>query len=240
MWRPLVGDFGAILSDTGFRHYIAKYASKSEVKSRPLLDILSSILSGINESTSVTSTIQKSFMAALVERDYSAQEVHHLLCGKKLFSCSRSFVKINLKTSDWKYHMNLDDDVVKDNYNHIFYAYSRRPLKLQNISLLQFVEMFNIEKYSVRKRKAVAVVFPHLKCHGDNINHEQIARQLVLLYVPWTDIDKICENGNQWEEIMKKHNLSLNLLPYYKSQEQTESINESLSSDDEVDDAVEE
>ncbi|KAK3928023.1 ATP-dependent DNA helicase [Frankliniella fusca] len=40
--------------------------------------------------------------------------------------------------------------------------------------------------------------------------------------------------GNQ------KHNLSLNLLPYYKSQEQTESIHESISSDDEVDDAVEE
>ncbi|KAK3919256.1 ATP-dependent DNA helicase [Frankliniella fusca] len=233
-------DFGAILSDGGFRHYIAKYASKSEVKSRPLLDILSSILSGINESTSVRSTIQRSFMAALVERDYSAQEVHHLLCGKKLFSCSRSFVKVNLKTSNWKYHMNLDDDVLKDSYNHILYSYSKRPLKLHNVCLLQYVEMFNIEKYSVRRRKAVAVVFPRLRCHGDNIDLEEIARQLVLLYVPWIDLDEICGNGNQWQDIMRKYNLSINLLPYYKGQEATESMNELISSDNENDDVSEE
>ncbi|KAK3908319.1 ATP-dependent DNA helicase [Frankliniella fusca] len=233
-------DFGAILSDGGFRHYIAKYASKSEVKSRPLLDILSSILSGINESTSVRSTIQRSFMAALVERDYSAQEVHHLLCGKKLFSCSRSFVKVNLKTSNWKYHMNLDDDVLKDSYNHILYSYSKRPLKLHNVCLLRYVEMFNIEKYSVRRRKAVAVVFPRLRCHGDNIDLEEIARQLVLLYVPWIDLDEICGNGNQWQDIMRKYNLSINLLPYYKGQEATESMNELISSDNENDDVSEE
>ncbi|KAK3914308.1 Glycine N-acyltransferase, partial [Frankliniella fusca] len=152
------GDFGAILSDSGFRNYVSKYASKSEVKSRPLLEILSSTLSAINDSVSVTSTLQRSFMAALVERDYSAQEVHHLLSGKKLFSCSRSFVKINLKSSQWKYHISLDGDNLKDNYIHIFYVYSNRPQKLRNVCLLRFAEMFNIDKYSVRKRKAVVVV----------------------------------------------------------------------------------
>ncbi|KAK3918910.1 ATP-dependent DNA helicase [Frankliniella fusca] len=213
------GDFGAILSDNGFRHYASKYASKSETKSRPLLEILSSLLSGINESVSVTSTLQRSFMAALVERDYSAQEVHHLLCGKKLFSCSRSFVKINLKTNQWKYHLRLDDDKVKDNYNHIFYAYSKRPQKLNNISLLQFVEMFNVDKYTVRKRKAVVVVYPRLRCDGEFVDLEEVARQLVLLYIPWHNLDTLCEDGTGWIDLMNKHKLSIDKLPYYKSKE---------------------
>ncbi|KAK3909851.1 ATP-dependent DNA helicase PIF6 [Frankliniella fusca] len=226
-------DFAAILSDNGFRHYVSKYVSKAEMKARPLLEILHSILSGLDECISVTSTVQRSFMAALVERDYSAQGVHHLLCGKKLYSCSRTFVKVNLKQNQWKYHLNLDEHVVKDNYNNVLYSYSKRPQKLKNVSLFQYVEMFNIEKYSVRKRKAVAVVYPRLKCHGDNIDWDEIARQLVLLHVPWNDIDQLCADGNGWVELMKKHSLAIDQLPYYKSDPNI--LENSNLSDDECD-----
>lgn len=160
-------DFSAILSDKGFRQYLSKYVSKSEVKSRPLVEILSSILSEVNQSVTVKTTVQKSFMAALVERDYSAQEVHHLLCGKKLYSSSRAFVKLNMKTTEWKYHISLDtDENVKDQYNHVFYRYSNRPENLKNVSLLKFVQMFSLDNYGLRKRKAVAVIYPRLKCSG--------------------------------------------------------------------------
>ncbi|KAK3925607.1 ATP-dependent DNA helicase [Frankliniella fusca] len=173
-------------------------------------------------------------MAALVERDYSAQEVHHLVSGKKLFSCSRSFVKINLKSSQWKYHISLDGDNLKDNYNHIFYVYSNRPQKLRNVCLLRFAEMFNIDKYSVRKRKAVVVVYPRLRYEGEFVDEVELARQLVILYVPWHDLDTLCEDGNSWINMMHKHQLTVQKLPYYRSIERNVESLHMSDDDDEV------
>lgn len=48
------------------------------------------------------SVIMKLLLSTIGERDYSAQEVSHVLMGLPLYKCSRSFVKINIHDENWK------------------------------------------------------------------------------------------------------------------------------------------
>lgn len=79
-WRGNT-DWTAILSQGGFDHYISKYASKPEVRSTKFVDTLKNMLDKCPPESTMKSTVQKFLMSSLIERDYSAQEVHHLLAG---------------------------------------------------------------------------------------------------------------------------------------------------------------
>lgn len=227
------GDVTGVLSDSGFKQYLSKYVSKGEVKSLPLLEILTNVLHAATNNSSVKSSVQKSLMAALVQRDYSAQEVHHLLSGKKLYSCSRIFVKLNLKDTQWKYHVDLDESgEIKDNCNHIFHSYSKRPKSLEKVCLLKFMQLYNTQNYGVRRRSAVVVVYPRLKLAGDESDEQEVARQLVLLYVPWRDLEGISHDARGWVNIKLEHNLDATHLPYYSA---AKALEPSSETDDEPD-----
>ena len=47
-------------------------------------------------SNSAKTTINKLFMAAIGQRDYSAQELCHLIMGYSLYHASRTFVTVQL------------------------------------------------------------------------------------------------------------------------------------------------
>jgi ATP-dependent DNA helicase PIF1 len=67
-------------------HYIAKYASKAETRSESLKDIAKSLVRLINPNArNATQSLMQRLMNKLVgERDWSAQEVHHILIGNPL------------------------------------------------------------------------------------------------------------------------------------------------------------
>lgn len=46
---------------------------------------------------------------------------------------------------------------------------------------------------------------------------EEVARQLVLLHVPWVDMDQFLENGVGWIDLMNGNNLNVEDLPYFKA-----------------------
>lgn len=91
-------DITPCTSPNAVLHYIAKYASKSEQQSISYKDILTDIIPKCGASNDpMLSVICKFLNSMLAERDWSAQEVMHILGGNKLTFCSRTFIDLNLK-----------------------------------------------------------------------------------------------------------------------------------------------
>ncbi|KAK3908156.1 LOW QUALITY PROTEIN: V-type proton ATPase subunit C [Frankliniella fusca] len=77
--------------------YLSKYISKSEIRSSSLKDLFESVFAEFSDEDNVLKPIRRLYIRTCSERDYSAQEVCHILSGRKLFSAGgRKFVVLNL------------------------------------------------------------------------------------------------------------------------------------------------
>ncbi|KAK3923565.1 ATP-dependent DNA helicase [Frankliniella fusca] len=217
-------DLTAILSEGGFSHYISKYATKPESKSTLNSNLFMKVIEKSSGTTTVKSAVQQTLMSALIQRDYSAQEVHHLLAGNKLYSCSRSFVTLNLADTEWFYHINLEKletDIFNENCNQLFSSYSKRPASLKKVSLYDFLRLFNTKTYQKKRgRPSIIRIFPKIKDFDSDSTEtsEEIARQLCLLYCPWQELNELPKNGLEWIAMMQKHKLDYKVLPYFKEE----------------------
>lgn len=81
--------------------YIAKYSAKCETSSKSYLETLSQLCNKSNQQGIGKSIIMKFLVSTIGERDYSAQEVAHILMGWNLYKCSRSFVTVYIGDDNW-------------------------------------------------------------------------------------------------------------------------------------------
>lgn len=100
LWRANT-DFQPILSKQAVINYIAKYASISEPQSTSYKDIMSSIIGTADENDPARKSIQQLLIKTVAERDYSSQEVAHLLMGLPLFHSTRQFVSLTIGKEEW-------------------------------------------------------------------------------------------------------------------------------------------
>lgn len=93
LWRANV-DFQVIANIHAVIKYIAKYTTKSEIRSTGLCDFLKGVVENIisveNETTK--SLLQKAMMKICNERDYCAQETMFFINSLEYYRCSRPFV----------------------------------------------------------------------------------------------------------------------------------------------------
>ena len=80
-------------------NYIAKYAAKSEPRSKGLKAVYGNVLKTLKSDGSSLKMVQKLMISSVGERDYSAQETCHLLLGLPMYSASRDFVILSLDGS---------------------------------------------------------------------------------------------------------------------------------------------
>lgn len=81
--------------------YIAKYASKSETSAVPYMETLEKLCRSADGDCNAKKILLKLLMTTVGERDYSAQEVAHVLMGWPLYRCSREFVKLCIHDDSW-------------------------------------------------------------------------------------------------------------------------------------------
>lgn len=81
--------------------YIAKYASKAETLSTPYMETLEKLCKNADNNCNAKKILLKLLMSTIGERDYSAQEVSHVLMGLPLYRCSREFVKLSVHDDSW-------------------------------------------------------------------------------------------------------------------------------------------
>lgn len=91
IWRANT-DVTAVLSIHAVLSYIAKYVAKEEKASNNFKDITNQLNITDVKNEKISEIISNYLMNSISERDYSAQEVHHLLMGYSLTNYSRNFV----------------------------------------------------------------------------------------------------------------------------------------------------
>ena len=78
--------------------YCTKYVTMSEPQSQPLNDVYTTIVRGLQEGNTSLKVVQKLLINTAGARDYSAQEICHLL-QLPMFKASRDFIVLSLDGS---------------------------------------------------------------------------------------------------------------------------------------------
>ena len=92
-------DMQCIVSRRKVIEYCTKYLTKSEPRSQALKDIFTNIGCSIKDGNRSLTAVQKLLINSVGERDYSAQEMCHLLLQIPMFKDSRDFFVFSLDRS---------------------------------------------------------------------------------------------------------------------------------------------
>ncbi|KAK3921567.1 LOW QUALITY PROTEIN: putative LRR receptor-like serine/threonine-protein kinase [Frankliniella fusca] len=204
-----------ILPYDGFVRYISKYTSKGEIKSEDLIKILKTVVFRSDAHETVKSVIHKIFVNLAADRDYSFQEVIHLLKGHKLYKSSRSFLVLNLSVSEWEAKGDLSDlsyeEKTPDKNIDSLTLYSKRPVKFEKMNLVTAMKWFNLKTFKKYNKERIVRITPRF--YQQKEVTEDFWLQNALLNVPWRNIDELLVEDN-WEATCSAHSITMDMFPY--------------------------
>ncbi len=93
-------DFAPCTDEKSVIHYLAKYTSKEEKKSEKLADVGKSILNNLPDNAPMLTWMTRLYNKMISERDWSAQEVCHLLLDRHLRDSSRQVADLDTRPND--------------------------------------------------------------------------------------------------------------------------------------------
>ncbi|KJZ69477.1 hypothetical protein HIM_11139 [Hirsutella minnesotensis 3608] len=114
--------------------YAAKYCSKSEKKSESFAQIGKALMPRVKDHNPLVSFTSKLLNQLVAERDYSKQEVSHLLLGLPLQEGSRTCLYVDCRHPDrHSRSLRIDGDEV-DEAPNAYEKYCRRPEALEDLT----------------------------------------------------------------------------------------------------------
>ena len=171
-------------------HYLAKYTSKEEKKSEKLVDLGTKILDRLPTNNPLLTWITRLYNRMISERDWSAQEVCHLLLDQHLREGSRTVADLNIRPNhEQRTKLQLDNSNAKVEDTWLE-RYCCRGDSLESESLLSIMVGFNWRNikgwYPCRKQKVVNL-FPR---PDQDRNRAGWCRAKVMLHHPFRSIDE--------------------------------------------------
>ncbi|KJZ67912.1 hypothetical protein HIM_12699 [Hirsutella minnesotensis 3608] len=164
--------------------YAAKYCSKSEKKSESFAQIGKALMPRAKDHNPLMSFTSKLLNHLVAERDYSKQEVSHLLLGLPLQEGSRTCLYVDCRNPDrHSRSLRIDGDEV-DEAPNVYEKYCQRPEALADQSYVSFLKCWNFRPRDPSKWK---------KWQPGNVN----GRPRVLVYFPRYKADP---EGQQWPD----------------------------------------
>ncbi|KAM4064532.1 PIF1-like helicase [Hirsutella rhossiliensis] len=139
--------------------YAAKYCSKSEKKSESFAQIGKALMPRVKDHNPLISFTSKLLNQLVAERDYSKQEVSHLLLGLPLQEGSRTCLYVDCRNPDrHSRSLRIDGDEV-DEAPNVYEKYTQRPEALADLSYVSFLKCWNF-----RPRDPSATLTAGLEC----------------------------------------------------------------------------
>ena len=188
-WRANV-DMQYVVSRRRVINYVAKYATKSEPRSKSLKTVYSTIMKSLKDDDKSLKVVQKILINSVGERDYSTQETCHLLLQLPMYHASRDFVILSLDGSR-EVDNKLDEGKVVTIDSYLDH-YSAHPATadFQDLTILQFVERYRIPKrigdnLVRRKKEVVVIVRPYCSPDPEGPKYEQYCRQKLNHSTKW-------------------------------------------------------
>ena len=203
-WRANV-DLQYVVSRQKVTKYVAKYATKSEPRSKALQDEHRSIMKSINDDGTPLKVVQKLLTSTVGERDFSAQETCHLLLVLPMVRSSHDFVVLSLDGS-----REVDDNLEVDKPVTVesqLDQYCARPDTgdFNKLTLLEFVKQYKIPKkkgvaFVPRKKEVLVIPRPNCSPDPDGPRYEQYCRQKLLLHQPFCKLEDLLAGYQSHED----------------------------------------
>ena len=177
-------------------NYIAKYCSKSEKKSTAYTDLLRQVLPRLNERTPLFSVASKLMNKLIGERDWSAQEVCHLLLGLPLQCGSRQVISLDCRPDvEQEAMVTIENDEIVAGQS-VLGKYRSRDVSvpaLRDVTLLDFLRRYNFTTKKPRPRALPRVInyFPRYNSDPSSKNYEDFCRVKMMLHHPFTDVQDL-------------------------------------------------
>ena len=204
-WRANV-DMQYIVSRNRVLNYIAKYAAKSEPRSKGLKAVYGNILKSMKDNGSSLKMVQKLMISSVGERDYSAQETCHLLMGLPMYRASRDFVYLTLDGSRQVDSNQEEGTAIVTLASQLDHYINRiTGTEMEELSLLEFVQKFRMPKCIGvapirRKKEIVVIVIPYCSPDPQGPKYEQYCRQKLMLHQPFRHLDELLGDSETHSE----------------------------------------
>jgi ATP-dependent DNA helicase PIF1 len=88
-------------------NYVVKYVGKAEKKTESFKQVAVQAMNKINSNRAITTFVAKFMNRLIAERDWSAQEVHHLLLGLPLHNSTRIVQNVDCRHPDEHWQADL-------------------------------------------------------------------------------------------------------------------------------------
>jgi ATP-dependent DNA helicase PIF1 len=210
-WRANT-DIQVCTSTAGVVQYMGVYVGKGEVQSASFKDVARGVLPFVKDTNSMTSFATKLMNSLVGERDYSAQEVCHLLMGSPLTHCSRTFVSVDCRpeqaqvvTFAFQNGAQPSEEPECDNINFkqgrsVLEKYrSRLPID-KSVSYIDFLLHFTHNKTPKRRIRAKARILNFMPRYSPVAEPEHFARVKLMLHHPFRDVGEVLTiNGTTFD-----------------------------------------
>jgi len=163
-WRANV-DFQPVLGLAKVLSYLSKYVTKAETFSTSFKETVAHLADGLDVSSSGAMIVNRLMLAAVVERDISAQETAHLLLGLPLREASRIWKTVNAYPAQAHFVDLSDEQVGEDDTllrGSFWEEYQARPPPLEEVCAIEFardwVRKGGVYSERVRRRPIIQVI----------------------------------------------------------------------------------
>ncbi|KAJ3455720.1 hypothetical protein MRS44_017202 [Fusarium solani] len=182
--------------------YAAKYCSKSEKKSEAFAQIGKALMPRVKDHNPLISFTSKLLNQLVAKRDYSKQEVSHLLLGLPLQEGSRTCLYVDCRNPDMhSCSLQIDGDEVDEALN-IYEKYCRRPEALEDLTYVSFLKYWNFpsrnpsmckqwQLSNVNGRPRVLVYFPRYRADPEGQQWPDYCRVKLTLNHPHRRLDEL-------------------------------------------------
>jgi ATP-dependent DNA helicase PIF1 len=167
--------------------YVLKYATKFEKASPSYLDMLGKIIPYVNENRPFQSMVTKLINKLIGEREYSSQEVMHMLLDLPLCHSSRTFINVDTRLEkDQPYMYRIAEGETRRGMSLVEH-YKKRPEELEDITYLQFLRRHqHRHPYKTRTRAKDRVLNFFPRYQPDDV--ENYGRVKLMLHHSFRDV----------------------------------------------------
>jgi ATP-dependent DNA helicase PIF1 len=176
-------------------NYVAKYATKAEKKTNSYADILHELLPRVAINRPLLSLVSKLMNKLVGERDWSAQEVCHLLLNLPLTNGSRQVINVDCRPTDKQStYITIEDGEVAPSDKSNLEKYATRPQEYEGLTYL--TNLMDRDLRTFKKRRATTVsrvlnYWPRYKPDRNGLDYEDFCRVKVMMHHPFCSIDDL-------------------------------------------------
>jgi len=187
-------DFTPCTGSKAVLNYLGKYCTKEEKKSTTYVDLIKVVLPYINSEKPLLSLVSKTMNKLIGERDWSSQEVFHILFNIPLQIGSREVITLDCRPNQDNQAIRFEDGEVVAQGTSKLQKYIDRPVELEDMTYFAFLTLYS-SKYTLRPRAKPRLI-SYFPTYDAEKNPQDFARVKLMLHHPFRDVSKLLSTAD--------------------------------------------